>query len=51
VEASNWTFGRLVFGKRGFLPEVLNLEVTSFMQSFKWKTLIMNALNNKLEEL
>src|SRR4030042_727783 len=28
-----------------FLPEVVNLEATSYMQSFKWKALIMNARN------
>ena len=27
---------------RGLLPEVLNLQATSFMQSFKWKVLSMN---------
>jgi len=36
---------RLVF------TQVLNLEVTSFIKSFKWKAIILNVRNNKLEEL
>jgi hypothetical protein len=47
VLASNWTFGRLAFGKRGLFPEVHDPALSGSMHDLNWQSFVrfISALN------